>query len=410
MKKILLSLGSILFAGAILAGATSAFVMDTEKSTGNTFASGVIDLKVDNESYVTDENGKLVFSPSTSWDLSGLSGKLFFNFLDIKPGDIGEDTISLHVNNNNAWACMNINLTSTPENGVNEPEGLVDNTVGPNQGELQEHLYFVFWADDGDNVYEKGEKIFKKGLSKDIFNGEPWTLTDSETSIWAGSSGYAYQNGSWKYNNTCRNGDPIPGGSTKFIGKAWCFGDINENPLNQDGKGKTPSNSSGQVDNGPLVRGTGFVCEGSDVGNIVQSDGIGLDVTFTAVQSRGNENFVCGDEDEGEGGNEYCSHGYWKQKQHFDSWVGFGPNQQFSSVFENAFPGKTLLQVLQLGGGGLNRLGRETVGALLNAGSVDFPLTQAEVVSMFNTTYPGSLDSYDTLTEMFALPESCPLN
>ena len=104
MKKILLSIGSILFAGAILAGATSAFVMDTETSTGNTFASGVIDLTVDNESYFTDENGKLVFSPSTSWDLSGLSGKLFFNFLDIKPGDIGEDTISLHVNNNNTWA------------------------------------------------------------------------------------------------------------------------------------------------------------------------------------------------------------------------------------------------------------------------------------------------------------------
>src|SRR5437762_1858903 len=117
MKKILLSVGSILFAGALLAGGTGAFLADTETSTGNTFASGVIDLKVDNESYVTSDSGALVFSSSTSWALSTLPGKLFFNFLDLKPGDVGEDTISLHVNNNNAWACMAINITSTPENG-----------------------------------------------------------------------------------------------------------------------------------------------------------------------------------------------------------------------------------------------------------------------------------------------------
>src|SRR4029077_3860496 len=137
-------------------------------STGNTFASGVVDLKVDNESYITDIWGKLVYSTSTSWQLSNLDGKLYFNFGDIKPGDIGEDTISLHINNNNAWACMNIQLTGTPENGQNEPEALVDPTVGPNDGELQNYLYFSFWADDGDNVYEQGEKIFKKGLVKDI--------------------------------------------------------------------------------------------------------------------------------------------------------------------------------------------------------------------------------------------------
>ncbi len=384
MKKILLSIGSILFAGAILAGGTGAFLGDTETSTGNTFASGVIDLTVDNESYVTNDYGKLVFSSSTSWSLSGLSGKLFFNFPDIKPGDIGEDTISLHVNNNNAWACMQVILTGTPENGVNEPEALVDNTVGPNQGELQNKVHFAFWADDGDNVYEKQEKIFKKGLVKDLFDGELWPLADSENNIWTD------------------NEDPIKGGSTSYIGKAWCFGDFAESPVNQDNKGKTGTN-------GPLVRGTGFTCEGESVDNSLQSDGFTANISFSAIQSRNNEEFVCGDEPE-EGGLEYCSHGYWKQSQHFDSWSGYLPTAQFSSVFENAFPGKTLLQVLQLGGGGLNRLGRETVGALLNAGGVDFPFTQAEVISKFNSTYPGSASSYDSLTEEFLLPENCPLN
>ena len=267
MKKILLSIGSIFFVGAILAGGTGAFLADQGTSSGNTFATGVVDLKVDNESYVTDNWGKLIFSSSTSWTLSNLAGKLFFNFNDVKPGDIGEDTISLHVNNNNAYACMNINLTATPENGQNEPEAAVDPTAGVNDGELQNYLYFTFWADDGDNVYEKGEKVFKQGLVRDIFDGKNWALADSQTNIWDGSG-------------------PIPGDTTKYIGKAWCFGSSTPNPVAQDGKGKTGTN-------GPLVRGTGFTCDGAPIGNVVQSDGIKADVSFSVAQSRNNGAYVC---------------------------------------------------------------------------------------------------------------------
>jgi hypothetical protein len=269
MKKILLSIGSILFAGALLAGGTGAFLGDAQTSTGNTFASGIVDLMVDNESYVTNDLGKLVSSPSTSWALSKLPGKLFFNFQDVKPGDIGEDTISLHVSTNNAWSCMAINLTGTPENGQPEPEVAVDPTIGTNDGELQNYLYFVFWADDGDNVYEQGEKIFKAGLVKDIFNGQNWALADTGTNIW-GTPG------------------PLLAGTTKYIGKAWCFGTISQTPLAQDGVGKTTSST-----NGPLVRGTGFKCDGAGVGNIVQSDGIKADVSFSVSQSRNNDGFLC---------------------------------------------------------------------------------------------------------------------
>jgi hypothetical protein len=269
MKKIILSITSIIFASAILAGGTGAFLNNANSSTGNTFASGIIDLKVDNESYITDEFGKLVYSPSTSWTLSPLAGKLFFNFPDIKPGDIGEDTISLHVNNNNAWACMNVKITATPENGQTGPEDLVDPTGSSNGGELQKYLRFVFWADDGDNVYERGEKIFKKGLAKDIFDGKNWTIADASGNIWS----------SYKK-------DPILANSVKYIGKAWCFGKLTETPVTQDGKGKTGTN-------GPLVRGTGISCDGKDVGNIVQSDGIKADISFIVEQSRNNSEFSC---------------------------------------------------------------------------------------------------------------------
>src|SRR3989344_908853 len=47
MKRILLSIGTLVVVGAIVAGATIAFYNDTETSTGNIFVAGSIDLKVD---------------------------------------------------------------------------------------------------------------------------------------------------------------------------------------------------------------------------------------------------------------------------------------------------------------------------------------------------------------------------
>ena len=267
MKKILLSLGSIIFVSTLLISGTKAFFGNPNTSTGNTFATGVITLKVDNESYVTNNVGDLVMSTSTSWALSSLAGKLFFNFLDLKPGDVGEDTISLHVSGNNAWACMNVALKSTPENGQDEPELIIDPTTGTNDGELQNHLYFSFWADDGDNVHETDEQTFKKGLVKDIFNNQNWALADSQNNIW-GSPG------------------PLPANTIRYIGKAWCFGTMIETPRPQDTQGKTGTN-------GPLVRGTGFSCNGVDVGNIAQSDGIVADVSFGVLQERSSTSFLC---------------------------------------------------------------------------------------------------------------------
>src|SRR3989338_5373634 len=118
MKKVLISLSIIAAVSAMAIGATTSFFSDTETSSGNTFTAGAIDLKIDNHSYYNWAE-----SPLTSWDLSDLTDQLFFNFLDLKPGDWGEDTISIHIDNNEAWACMDITLTATDDNGLTEPEG-----------------------------------------------------------------------------------------------------------------------------------------------------------------------------------------------------------------------------------------------------------------------------------------------
>jgi hypothetical protein len=77
---------------------------------------------------------------------------------------------------------------------------------------------------------------------------------------------------------------------------------------------------------------------------------------------------------------EGCTPGYWKQDQHFDSWVGYTPEQTLESVFDIpdalGMDDNTLLDALQGGGGSgvdgaAEILLRAGVAALLNASNPD---------------------------------------
>jgi hypothetical protein len=113
-------------------------------------------------------------------------------------------------------------------------------------------------------------------------------------------------------------------------------------------------------------------------------------------------------------GGEGCTPGYWRQEQHFGNWTApYTPETLFSDVFEDAFPDMTLLDVVWLGGGGLNALGRHTVAALLNAASPDvaYSMSVTDVIDDFNAVYPGTKDDYNGLKDIFeGFNESgCPL-
>ena len=110
-----------------------------------------------------------------------------------------------------------------------------------------------------------------------------------------------------------------------------------------------------------------------------------------------------------------CTPGYWKQGHHFADWTApYDPSDPFSDHFEDAFPGRTLVQVIDGGGGGLDALGRHTVAALLNAANpeVSYDLTPQEVIDTFNNVYPGSKDDYESLKDWFEdfNEQGCPLN
>lgn len=121
-------------------------------------------------------------------------------------------------------------------------------------------------------------------------------------------------------------------------------------------------------------------------------------------------------------GGEGCTPGFWQ------NWTGAPPGMQpnawlatgyhwgdpFTSAgFVNAYNGRTFLQVLQLGGGGKNALGRHTVAALLNAAhpNVAYDLTVAEVIAKFNHVITTNGNVNALKNEFEALNEQgCPLN
>lgn len=234
MKKILLSLGIIAIVAAVSISATGAFFSDTETSAGNVFTAGAIDLKIDSKATY---NGQPV--TSATWqekDLIPTSDK-FFNFGDIKPGDSGENTISVHVINNDAWVCAAVTNLQSDDNGLTEPESKVDATDGSGNGELDEEMVWKIWRDDGTGGGVAGDNI-QNGTEPTLASGNPvagvLALYDSTTGT-----------------------GPLTGATTAYIGVNW----------------ELPGVS----------------------GNETQTDSLSADVSFYAVQSRNNMQFKCSD-------------------------------------------------------------------------------------------------------------------
>lgn len=164
------------------------------------------------------------------------SGDVFWNFDDIKPGDSGTNVVSLHVYDNDAYACLMAENIQDNENTVVEPE-LPDG--GPN-GELSPFLKLFVW-DDGaasDGVYNVGDPI--------IYGpNQPLSLFTTAEKL------------------------SLIATTTKYIGMAWCFG---EQSLN----------------------GSTIECDGSGDGyNVSQTDSVVADLEFLAVQQRNNSEFQC---------------------------------------------------------------------------------------------------------------------
>lgn len=166
----------------------------------------------------------------------------FFNFSDIKPYDTGRNVISLHVYDNDAWGCLLIDDIVDDENEVWEPEEPDTEPLG----ELSQYLTYVTWSDDDEDA------LFEPG--------------DGEVLLGQGALG---EGGSLASMDST-NGEYLEATSTRYVGLAWCAGQI---AVDTDGT---------------------IVCDGSFMQNDAQSDTLTASLVAYAEQMRNNGGFVCG--------------------------------------------------------------------------------------------------------------------
>lgn len=266
MKKILISVSIIGAVAAIAIGATTAYFSDTETSAGNTFTAGSLDLKISNHCYYNGMECALapdgtyhwngnVNDPlcNCSWASTDFATRGFFDFADLKPGDNGEDTIRLYVDNNDAWLCMTITPKKNDDISSTEPElGAGDVQDVPTDlwdGELAQALTGKIWADvctttpayPGDNIYQADcDNLIGDGIIS------PFPTTGAVTWPLADANRNAF---------TRVAGQPLTGLQNYYIGVSW--------------------NLPGET------------------GNIVQSDSYVSDISFYTEQARNNSGFDC---------------------------------------------------------------------------------------------------------------------
>jgi len=245
MKKIIISLVAIVAVGALAVGGTIAFYNDAESSPQNIFVAGTIDLTVDSKGAVYND-GTVAKS---SWPAKDLDGEKFFNFDDIKPADRGNRNISLHVGENDAWACLLVTDKTNDENTIINPEDLAgDSTDGLNGGELGQNTEVFVWQDNnGNGTYETASDNALTAL-------DGVTLDDLDKITVADST----------------FGSPLTNATTRQVYIAWCAGD------------QTVDGSNGTI-----------TCDGGGMSDVAQTDKFSANITAYAVQVRHNSDFKC---------------------------------------------------------------------------------------------------------------------
>jgi len=205
-----------------------------------------LDLKIDYEGYY---NKQVDGQPNAGhWSPRDLRCERFFNFRDIKPGDFGEGTVSLHLKNQDAWACMIVKPKMNDDRRSSEPELQLDekdNRRNKWDGELAQNLDFRIWADickkDGAKT---GDNVFQPNCDQLLYEGTA-PLDDLKISL-----------ADWKNGNVFTdNKQPLKKNKEYFIGMDWQFP--------------------------------------ASVGNEAQTDTYQVDIEFEAVQKNGNEKFEC---------------------------------------------------------------------------------------------------------------------
>ena len=205
-RKALAGLGGIGVASTGAGFGTTAYFSDTEKFEENTLTSGELDLKMNYRITYEGGPGRLEelqehYGPENGYNLEpkeledgtyvldqvphredypggdgwvkganaviGENGELnpferdelvdpeipLFRLVDVKPGDYGEATISLHLFDNPGYIWFGGELTKNAQNGLNAPEKRALKASGYEKTESDDPEKFAEWAEDGELYY-----------------------------------------------------------------------------------------------------------------------------------------------------------------------------------------------------------------------------------------------------------------
>ena len=251
--------------------------------TTATYSVGGIDLKVDSKAYYNS-----LPRPQSTWSAKDLQPYYdkFFNIQDVKPGDTGTTTISLHIKKASAWVCLAFKDFKEKENGRNEPEKLADATQ--NTGELGKGMEFFAWFDDGDNKFEIGEK--------------PLFGTTSQSAI------QTLKNKSYPLADA-KHGSPWSKDSVHYVGIAWCAGDLGVN-----------------------LATAKVSCNGNALGNEAQTDSLSFSVALEAVPYTQNKKFECAKSKAGHGRDDEDNDDDDDDDEHHYSWYNYGDDDGYGGA------------------------------------------------------------------------------
>ncbi|MFC5136049.1 MULTISPECIES: vWA domain-containing protein [Haloferacaceae] len=266
-RKALAGIGGIGVASAGAGLGTSAYFSDEESFEDNSLTAGELDLKLDYKAtyaggpgrldeidgWYSDEGpgepfnvtevdgeegtyliGEVPDATDDIWedevqetdlcapDLGLINGDEIpvFTLDDVKPGDSGEVTVSLHICDNPAWMYMNGELTANDENTVTEPEAESDeenndetDTSIDGDGELADKIETTLWYDENcNNVLDGGEESGGNPLCVQMVLDESGSLvvggSDAEDDVETGADQLA--------NTVLNNNDDSSVGYTTF--------------------------------------------------------------------------------------------------------------------------------------------------------------------------------------------------
>ncbi len=208
MEKIWYSLLVMGLIGIGLGAGTLAYFSDVEAAPG-TFTAGSLDLKVDLNSTYWKWDGQVYHHNFSEKDLGECD--YFWQLDDVKPGDSGEMTVSLHLYDNPGHLWFKVTPTEDDDNGITEPEQEAgDNTDGAGNGELDEYIDVVIWVDyNCDNVLDAcpvcegygnmvvlGEPVIWEGklseISESTFNLDEYLKDDQQNGIMVNCTTYCF--------------------------------------------------------------------------------------------------------------------------------------------------------------------------------------------------------------------------